>query len=83
MNNQSRAMISLLIMLGGIIAGLILDGYYNWVYGLQSTVSWLLWTNSYQHPIIVVIIVGPACLFAGHLWWSMRDYFPDDWKDKK
>lgn len=74
MNNQSRAMLALVIIIVGIVVGLTVDAIFNWKYGVQSTISWLLWTNSYSHPAIPWGIGLAEGVVGTHLFWGMADY---------
>jgi hypothetical protein len=58
-------------------AWLAFDGIMNLKYGLESTLSYLLWWEAYNNPVIPMLFGLVVGLFLGHTFWSADPYKPD------
>lgn len=56
---------SLTALLIGLVVIFGYDAYAMIRYGLDKTISWVIWTNSKEAPIIPFV----AGLICGHLFW--------------
>jgi hypothetical protein len=61
------------IFIAAALTGILI---YDWFLfeagGTEATISWLIYTSSYEHPVMpfsVGLLIG---FFSGHLFWQMR-----------
>jgi len=73
---NKRGMILVVSLIVAVVIWFAVDGYINYKYGLESTASWLIYTSSFERPIIPYLGGFFSGLIAGHLWWGAGDSKP-------
>jgi hypothetical protein len=78
---MKRSMIGFLVLVICISIAFIVDAYFNWncpEHSIKCTVSYLLWFEAYNHPIIPFGIGFGMGLISGHLFWNTNPVEPPD-----
>lgn len=60
------------IAIGIAVPVIGIDIYLARKYGFQGTISWWVWTNSVQYPIIPAAICLVTGIFIGHYFWNIE-----------